>query len=359
MEEHVRPITASPTAVLPRLLPAPQSFLKTDRPFRLPPENAVVVGVYSGNHSQTLNFFPALMHDIDELPRFTVKTMCIERTRETPRKGFLTGFNQGAMITPKLFGPMNILAWIGVIAFIVLFVVSIVVQDGTAVISLGLLALTSTLSGLGSLWRVDLQRRDARRDVPPGDVVIVGRQGSFMVVKCSEDVARELYFGLERCRYIINDRRFRILAGASTFMFMAAVVLLANCTWALQLSIGMTYIFLNGCYWCAALLPPGFQWDLSAYQVVEGEEVTTRSYTATLVETIRMTKFTRWVRIAGAVPQTETWDKWLVEAKKAVSDGKFEEWDAERRLSELLAEGKSLEGPMMSPVSTLHEEWIY
>lgn len=316
MEQHIQPITASYTCFLPRLLPAPQSFLKTERLMRLPPSTFSVVSVKSGNYSPTLNFFPSLLHgDIDSVPRHTIRTFKL--TRRVPPLHHNNPKVDDGRIYVRRWGPMNILAAIGFLGLLGLIIAAAITKDGMSLIALVLLGVTSTFTGLATHWTVDLARRNTTREVPPGDVVIVGRQGAFLIVKCHEDLARELYFGPDRCKYTMGDMPFRVLSGAAMFLFMAGVVFLASGTWAMQAGIGLSYIVLNALYWLTAALIPGEkQWDLGMYDVVLQDEVTLGSYTSFLMEAIRKTGEVAWVRRGGVVPKTEAWGMWLEEAER-------------------------------------------
>ncbi|KAA8911740.1 hypothetical protein FN846DRAFT_934648 [Sphaerosporella brunnea] len=335
MAGHVQPATASHTCALPRFVPAPQSFLSTERPYRLPPNlGASVVGINSGNFSQTLNFFPDILHGIDDLPRFSVKTISITRAPEKPGEK-LDGAPR-SNITAKRYGPLNFLSIAGFLFWAGLLTEAAVLNDGMAVIAIILLGLTSSIVGYGSLWHVDLQRRRSDREVPPGDVVVLGRQAAFIVVRCPEDVARELYFGSERCAYVTSERVFQVLAASGTFLFMVSVIFLANCTWDIQASIGLAYIILNAMYWVAALMPKRTQWDLSAYVVTSGdpEFEQNTSYTTVLARVIKLTGETKWIRRVGAVPETNAWDLWLAEAQRNIDN---HTWDGEKMLTTLMA----------------------
>lgn len=229
---------------------------------------------------------------------------------------------------------MNILAIIGFVLAIALIIAAAIVKDGMSLIALVLLASTSTITGLATHWTVDLARRNSNRIVPPGDVVVHGRQGAFLIIRCHEDLARELYFGQERCEYSTSDRMFRVLSGSAMFLFMAGVVFLASGTWKMQASIGLSYIVLNGLYWLtAALIPGDKQWDLGMYEMTQIQEVTCKSYTGFLVEAIRRTGEVKWVKRASVVPQTDGWKEWLEEADREKVN---EKWDAELALTTIL-----------------------
>ncbi|KAI5777738.1 hypothetical protein EDC01DRAFT_635416 [Geopyxis carbonaria] len=332
MSGHVQPSTATWSTLLPRLLPAPQAFLKPDRPYRLPPNFSVVVGIRSGNFSRTLNFFPELLHGIDEVPRFGVRTITVRQRNHRLRT------NGDSVIAVRRCGLMDVLAICGTVCFIGLLAAAIVLGDGMATIALLLLALTSSMIGLGSWWRVELQKRTASRDVPDGDVVVVGRQGGFLIVRCTEAVARELYFGQERCSYVVSDALFRALSAAGTFTFMAAVVFLASAGFTIQAATGLSYIVLNFAYWIAALLPGGWHWDFGSFDVVDEDCMTVAgSYTGAIVDAINATRETAWVTRGDAVPETPAWRAWLVRAGQNIGNA---QWDGERALTECLAAAK-------------------
>ncbi|CCX08255.1 Similar to conserved hypothetical protein [Ajellomyces capsulatus G186AR]; acc. no. EEH05364 [Pyronema omphalodes CBS 100304] len=331
MSGHVQPATSSWTCLLPRFIPAPQSFLTTKRPYRLPTNNNVkgVVGIKSGNFVHKLNFFPNLIHGIDGMDRFAVRSINIKRS-ETGRKYYHD-------VGPKKCGPVNLLAVLGMVFALGLLMESIVVEDGMAVIATVCLAVTSSVIGLASRWEVDLQKRLVKREVPPGDVVVIGRQGAFVIVRCDENISRELYFGTERCKYLVPAKWFQILDATGTFLFMTSVVFVANCTWALQASIGLIYIVLNGLYWAASLIPDKLHWDISGYAVEIEENSLYNTFTSALIEAIRQTDATRWVKQGKVMPDTNAWDRWLEEAKDGVHN---KNWDGEEALTRIMNEEK-------------------
>lgn len=76
---------------------------------------------------------------------------------------------------------------------IALLVLSIVYNDGMALLATLLLSMLSTFIGVANHWTLQLPSRPTKRQVPDGDVILKYPQGAFVVVKCDEDVARELY----------------------------------------------------------------------------------------------------------------------------------------------------------------------
>lgn len=183
--------------------------------------------------------------------------------------------------------------------------------------------------------------RDSRAKVPPGDVVIRTREGAFLLVKCDEDVARELYTGTEGCKYTVKTKAYRFLVALGTFLLMVSVVLLGNCNFAMQAAVGASYIVLNGAYWAVSLVNKRMFWDLSSYEceeatppdaehahkkqseTIEGKP----NFTRTLWYAIRETKKTGWVRSSGAAPRTPQWDEWLKQAEQNAKNNN-REWDA-------------------------------
>src|ERR1700726_887146 len=80
MQEHAPAMTASWLCCLPRIIPAPQVLIKPTRPTRMPQVNAAVVGVKNGTFVQTLNYFPNIIHPIDDLPPFAFKVYDIKHS---------------------------------------------------------------------------------------------------------------------------------------------------------------------------------------------------------------------------------------------------------------------------------------
>jgi hypothetical protein len=234
-----------------------------------------------------------------------------------------------------------------------LFIWAVLSHDGTACVALFTISLASSIVGYASYWSPVLMNRNMNSAVPRGDVVIRTREGAFVVVKCDEYVARELYFGTEECKYNVSTDPYRVLVGLGTFLLMVSVVLLGNCDFQMQVAIGVSYIVLNGAFWGAALINKGKFWDLSSY---EWEEVTEPdaareahlvqdwnspegkpSFTRTLWYAIRETKKVGWVRTSGAAPNTPQWQSWLDMAEKEAVKGNSR-WNAVDQKDRLVGE---------------------
>lgn len=386
MAEHSQSMTSSWMCMLPRIIPAPQVLLKSSRPSRMPQVNAVVVGVHNGTHIPTLNFFPNIIHPIEELEPFQFKVFEIRHknapgklaspptstnnerqvsasssietahlesgTKPQPRRRntiaakikhrgtSLDGLKPH--VPPKFFSPLNCLSLISFFLTIGLFIWAVLTHDGTACVALFTISLASSIVGYASYWSPVLMNRNFKSRVPEGDVVIRTREGAFIVVRCDEDVARELYSGTEECRYYVSTDPYRVLVGIGTFLLMVSVVLLGNCDFQMQISIGASYIVLNGAFWGVALMNKGRFWDLSSY---EWKDVTPESakeahlaqddidvegkpsFTRTLWYAIRETKKIGWVKTSGAAPITVKWEKWLEKAEKEAVKENWS-WDA-------------------------------
>ncbi|KAI1387538.1 uncharacterized protein F4822DRAFT_406845 [Hypoxylon trugodes] len=438
--EHTQTITASIFCLLPRIIPAPQAFLKPSRPIRLPETTAKMTGVHSGVTLDTVGFFASIIHPLEELQPYSVKVLRIThaddndgevagfpsrptngstffwprssrkptsnvtfelptisrnsrsggaRSRRTAAStAYSTGVDEEAggphpgikkratfkekvrdltsrpAIPATFYSPVHILSvfstllTFGIIAFAAYW------QDGTAIIAVALVSLASSVVGWASWWRPLLMKRDQKNVVPDGDVIIRTREGAFLLVKCTEDVARELYSGTEECNYRVSGRSYRVLMALGTCLLMVSVILLGNCKWYTQIFIGGSYIVLNGLYWAMGLLPKKYFWDLSRYNI---EDITPEdaqhahqntgsdkredkaSFTRTLWYAIRETKLTAWVHRSGAAPDTQKWRKWLAEAKKAAEDGD-ENWKPVARKDEIMEMRE--DEPNRSPVTS-------
>lgn len=337
--------------------------------------NAVVVGVDNGTLVQTLNYFANIIHPIEELPQYTFKVYTIKHTPppnadKTSHKSISNSIElESGGPTPKLrrpstlrestgigsnsdklpripspiWSPLNILSIGSFLLTIGLLILAAMTKDGTACVAVGTISLASSIVGYASWWSAVLTNRNFESEVPPGDVIIRTRKGAFILVRCDENVARELYSGTEECKYTVAKQSYRVLVAFGTFLLMISVVLLGNCKFTMQAAIGASYIVLNGLFWGLSFFEDGSFWDLSGYQweditptlpdalyadkqqsdTVEGRP----SFTRTLWYAIRETKKIGWVKRSGAAPSTEQWHRWLKAAEENARNGK-RDWHA-------------------------------
>ena len=400
MESHSQALTSSWTCMLPRIIPAPQALLKPTRPTRMPQVNAVIVGVHSGTRVPTLNYFPNIIHPIEELPPFAFRVYHITHRNAPPdtpaiphsrdrsegpsgstsielsqmedgmaatmrRRGSIsqkaarrltTDVDKKPRVPARPFSPLNILSVLSCVLTIGLLVWAVLIKDGTAICALGTISLASSIVGYASWWSPVLMNRVFHSTVPDGDVIIRTREGAFIIVKCNEDVCRELYTGTEECSYYVTTKPYRFLVAIGTFLLMISVVLLGNCNFTMQCAIGSSYIILNGAFWATSLVHKSKFWDLSAYkwdditpEDAENAHLYTRgnstlegkpSFTRTMWFAIRETKKTGWVKRSGAAPKTKRWDKWL----KAAEDnavGEVRNWKAVEMRERIIGEAES------------------
>ncbi len=384
IDEHSQALTASWTCILPRIIPAPQVLLKPSRPTRMPFNNAAVVGVHNGTLVPTLNYFPNIMHPIEDLTPFVFKVLQItHRGERAPTIPLPPGASNGStqskndltstpasieigmiengpttppehptlrrtltrMVTqhdkekprvpPQKFSPLNILSVASFFVTIGLIIGAAFLQDGTAIVAVCTISLASSIVGYASWWQPVLMKRSFKSKVPAGDVVIRTREGAFLLVRCNEDVARELYTGTEECQYYVGTQMYRILVGMGTFLLMASVVLMGNCEFAMQAAIGLSYIILNGSFWAASLIPKDAFWDLSNYECKDITPPDARnadlpqddtlegrpSFTRTVWYAIRETQKIGWITRGGVAPKTDQWDAWLREAEQNAING--------------------------------------
>ncbi|KAL4723458.1 hypothetical protein ACLX1H_009955 [Fusarium chlamydosporum] len=233
-------------------------------------------------------------------------------------------------VPAKLFSPIHVLSVFSCLLSISIIVCAVVWKDGNAILAVSLISFASTVVGYASFWHPILMNRKHTNEVPRGDVMIRTREGAFILIKCTEEVARELYSGTEECHYHVGGRTYRLLMALGTTLLMLSVVLFGNCTWNSQIFIGGSYIVLNGLYWGLGMLPRSYFWDLSRYQweditpddAKNAHEMTDKndqregypSFTRTLWFAIRETQRTGWVSRSGAAPGTDQWKNWLREA---------------------------------------------
>lgn len=470
MVEHAQPITSSLLCVLPRIIPAPQIFLKPTRPTRLPEVQAFMTGVHSGTTLTTVGYFANIITPLDDLKpqSFQVLNIChsnrgVDKDAVRPAKTFGNSVKRSIMadfkswrrtdaagpsssgkrrrvdveaaqaaaeaeaeedgsqddpeaataaattssrvngrgdstvqrrktkkqkvqdllalprrendsdrpaIPPQLFSPLHMLGVLSFFVTIAILVCAVIWEDANAILAIGLISIMSSLSGFASFWSPQLMTRRQTNVVPPGDVMIRTRQGAFVLIRCTEDVARELYSGTDRCKYYVKDQAYRLLMALGTVLLMLSVVLLGNCSWNSQVFIGASYIVLNGLYWGLGMLPHKYFWDLDRYDYgdatprdaeeahfdddngrdpefvrgtppgVPADDYAAEkraSFTRTLWYAIRETKDVKWVKANGAAPPTKAWDTWLTEAEQNARAGN-RDWPAVKRKNELMKE---------------------
>lgn len=449
MIEHSQPMTASLLCVLPRIIPAPQIFLKPTRSTRMPETPAKMTGVYSGTTLDSVGFFANIITPLDEFSAFSFKVLDIRhsekcryeaqqlesgkqkwymralskitpvgketkkkmeekkldstssrddeenvrgrttarradeysaqnansndanqqkplRRRKTTRQTIQDLLSHPTMavsgerpaVPARLFSPIHLLGVASFFLSVAIVGCAIKWEDGNAILAITGVSLMSTVTGFASFWRPLLMSRRTRNEVPQGDVMIRTREGAFILVRCTEDVARELYSGTEECQYYVNGNVYRLLMAIGTVLLMMSVVLLGNCTWNSQVFIGGSYIVLNGAYWGLGMLPRSYFWDLSRYEwtdatpsdAQEAHEITNDSdeqeghpsFTRTLWFAIRETKRTGWVQLSGAAPGTERWKAWLKEAEANARRG-HRGWNAVERKNEIMRSKKGAE----------------
>ncbi|EDU48837.1 hypothetical protein PtrSN002B_002027 [Pyrenophora tritici-repentis] len=345
--------TLSKWIFLPRLIPAPQAMMRPTRPNRLEPFPGYVTGIVSGNHRDSINHIGNIVCDANNLDPFSVRVVKIVRdTDKSPLKA-------------KTIAPLTVVLFIGFALSALLLALSIWQEDGMSILATVLLSLLTSLIGYGNKWTLKLpQRKNTTTRVPRGDVVIRYPKGSFLIVQCDENVARELYFAPESIDYLLtHGPAYRILSLVGTTMLMGGVICLANAQIQVQIAWAGSYMLLGAAYWIVAALPGKMHWDTSCYRVEnqclsdskmdeKGYPSKNATFTQALWRTIVVTKNIEWITRSVACPDTPAWRQWLREAKACSSDVMFSEcearpgvrtwevpdWDPQAALTELLDE---------------------
>lgn len=301
--------TLSPTSLLPRLLPAPQALIRTSRPESLKAETGKVIGARSGGVRDFVNHIAHLVHSRDPLPAYAVR--CERITKPDPN----------ATVSAAKFGPLAWLDLLGSAMSLALLVLSVTRADGFALSATLILSFLSTMIGFGSRWSLRLMKRRARRRVPKDNIIIKYPNGAFLIVKCDENIARELYWHPEECHYRFGDMVYRIISLVGTITLMFGVICLGNSTLPLQIAFAAAYMILNAAYWAVAAFPPRWHWDLSCYKVTEeryeGPDIQ-ETFTLALWKAIAITQSVDWVKHGQIAPVSEAWKKWVDAADDVV-----------------------------------------
>ncbi|KAK7520540.1 hypothetical protein IWZ03DRAFT_405153 [Phyllosticta citriasiana] len=353
--------TLSNWIFLPRLLPAPHAMLRVSRPNRLEAVQGRVTGVVSGNDRNELNHIGDIVLDTESLKPFDVRCVEIDRHDEAP------------VVKTHNFSYLTFNICLGCAFAIALLILSIIWEDGMGLIADCTLSLLATVIGIGNKWTLKLpRRRNPGGTAPRGDVVIRHPRGSFLIVKCEENIAREIFFAPETVEYLVSDLRlYRIISLVGSLLLMVGVICLANAKTKTQVSVAAAYLILNVTYWLVAALPSRMHWNTSAFRVrrhmikTNGkpaeESCKNSTFTQALWTAIAVTKRTGWVQLGEAAPKTRVWDEWLREAREMVENVELEgtpdktiynipKWDPQERLNALLAD------PSLSEVESIYEK---
>lgn len=375
-ETCVEPMTASYLCLLPRLMPAPQALIRPNRRLALSGVNAVVTGVHQGIVKQHLSYTANQLYPIAKLKPFSVCVLTVKhREKDVPIINSKTEGNPDSIDTEggqprpvhrrttfkdikatvisgygsiqpvmraKNISPHNVLSIASCLLTIGLLVWAIIIGDGPATLAIILLAITTTLFCAASLWRLPQTRRSPYPVAPPGDVVIRTKEGAFLIIKCDEDISRQLYFGTDEVFQLVTTG-FSTCIGCGTVIFMVAVILMGNSTWTMQAALSVTYLLLNAVYWFVAVMPSTTHWEFPMYREKNVTPLDVKymydgsppSFIKSLWKAILETKEVSWVRKSGAIPDGDEWDQWLELAKRNALNGN-REWDAVKMQKEIL-----------------------
>ena len=340
---NVQVATLSWSTLLLRLLAAPQALIRTSRPVTLKPHAGKVIGVHNGGVRYSITHIAHLVLGREHLPPYTVRCERISKTKATP-------------VGTARLGPLVWLDAFNTATSASFFALAVARSDGFAILATILLSLLSSVVGLGNRWSLKLGTRRATREVPPNTVVLEYLNGSFIIVRCDENIARELYWHAEACHYLLGDRMYRAVSLIGTLLLMSGVICLGNSTFSLQFAFAAAYIVLNAAYWAVAALPQHWHWDLSRYridrEIYQGKE-TQDNFTLVLWRAIAITESADWVKREKLTPASKSWDRWIDDAQAEVWAWKTQErergseaertearslpkWDAEQALTKYL-----------------------
>ncbi|PLB48308.1 hypothetical protein P170DRAFT_456874 [Aspergillus steynii IBT 23096] len=303
IDEVVQPLTASRTVLLPRLLPAPHALIRPSRRAALPSTPVTVVGIHTGIQLQSVPYFPSIIHQLDLIQPFEFQEMSIKMayTEEPASHG-----THDKLATVRALAPLKVITIL--------------------IVAIPLVSFASSFHSAASFWQSDAKPRVSGTN-PPGDLALRTREGAFIVVHCSQEVARLLYTGEGRCRYVAGAA-YRVLIYVGTLFLMVGIVVMSNCSWTMQVTLGISYLALNVVYMFCALTPEVsrlWHWELRMIDAVMNTTIQSSNYTEVLWHGIRATKSIEWIKKGGFAPATKAWDKWLDEA---VRNCENPGWDA-------------------------------
>lgn len=308
------------------------------------------------------------------MPEYSVRCVKIKRVSGESNGKSYGKSNEKSNVKNRALAPQAFLAIIGCFQSLVLLGLAVAYRDGMAILAVCLLSLLSSLVGIANKWRLRLHSRDLQGTVPKGDVVIRYPKGNFLIVECTEEVARELYFAPETIEYFISHPPiYRLISLMGTMMMMFGVIALANAQIQLQLAFAASYILINAAYWIVAALPSKMNWDISCFKIekqrfgesrfdkTKFEKARDRekpmdkktfadhnpTFTWALWRAIIVTKRTDWIGWSQATPKSKAWEDWLGAALEKAKEAKSEtvhdvkiwdvpDWDPQAALTQCL-----------------------
>jgi len=216
--DQAQVITSSWACLLPRLVPAPQAFLRAERPRRLPAVPGVTVrNIVGGTQVEELNYFANVIHEVEKLnnEEIHVYDIGLEQAYKDSRK-------EQHVVPANELSPPHILSFISFLVTWGLFTAACILHDGTAALGVAVLALQSSVCCAAWLWQPVLAVRRPNPEDLPGDIAIRTRGGAFVIIRCNEDVARQLYVGEEIAKYYLHPDLAKIMTGLATVLLMVS-----------------------------------------------------------------------------------------------------------------------------------------
>jgi len=124
------------------------------------------------------------------------------------------------VVPANKLSPPHILSFLSFLVTWGLFTAACILHDGTAALGIAVLALQSSVCCAAWLWQPVLAIRRPNPEDLPGDIAIRTRGGAFVIVRCNEDVARQLYVGEEIAKYYLHPDLAKIMTGLATVLLM-------------------------------------------------------------------------------------------------------------------------------------------
>jgi hypothetical protein len=161
-------------------------------------------------------------------------------------------------------------------------------------------------------------------------VVISYPTGSFLVVYCDDEVARDLYFPQHTVAYALSLNVYRLFTFVNRVVLWVGIFSLANAHIDSQVAWAFSYALLGSMYWAADTLQgAGYGHEAAGYQVSDerlpdadtmddGRFPEDSAFYQALCKAVVATKEVGWVVKSGLVPETAVWKEWVEKAERRV-----------------------------------------
>lgn len=363
---HVKSMTFSLLCLLPRVIPGPQAFIDGPGVTRSTSVTVVKIrGPLPLPYTTALNSVAVAAINLGPLNDLKRCSFHVVRIDSRPNTGSPIFKNEGCLSMIKYhISPHDLLSIFSFLLTIAMFILAAIKKDGIAMLALSIISLQSSISGYCNWWRPEflIERQRTDPELKP-EILLRTRNDALVVVYCSRSVAHLFMRPRDDdvVRYRVNRKTALSLNALALCMLLVSILLLGNCQWEMQITIGSSYAFLtllligirtpasSPWYKSTKLWPFGTTFAHKINPELWGME-REPSYIRTLWYAIKETRSVDWLRSLEPITQNPMLWAWLGEAMNNLDS---DSWPAVTEYAQLV-EGR--ESVYNLPVETTDVE---